>query len=250
VWNASRDKPVVAVIQARMTSGRLPGKSLAPLGGRTILDLLVHRCQRAQLVDQVVIATSVEGTDDPIDHAATGLGVRCIRGSLTDVLDRYRQACLATRARTVVRLTADCPFAAPELIDAAVSTLASTGADYASTSLDGRYPRGLDVEAVGRSALLAAAAEATDPLEREHVTLFVYRNSTRFKCRAVTAPAWAAHPELRITVDEEADLRLVRAVVEQLGGNPDIPARSIMQFLLDNPDVASINAGVQHRNVT
>lgn len=233
-----------------MGSSRLPGKTLMELGGYPLLEWAVTRAARARLVDEVVVATSTDTADDRVADLAIRLGARCIRGSIDDVLDRYRQACLVTGAGTVVRVTADCPLIEPEIIDATVSTLAAAGADYASTSLDGRFPRGLDTEAVRASVLLLAAGEAVDPPEREHVTLFVYRRPGRFKCVPVVAPAWADRPDLRVTVDEADDLAVLRAAADAIGASPQVHAGAVLEFLSAHPEVAAGNAAVRHRNVS
>ena len=135
------------------------------------------------------------------------------------------------------------------MIDACVRTLVDGDADYVSTSLDGRYPRGLDCEATRRQVLATAHAEATDGPEREHVTLFIYRNPQRFTCLPVPAPAWARRPDLRFTLDEPGDWALIDAVVEGLGATPTVDAPAIVAFLDANPDIARLNESVEHRTV-
>ena len=240
---------VAVVIQARMGSSRLPGKSLMTLGDRPVLAWTVQRALRAPGVDEVVVATSDGPEDDAIQDECSTLGVGCVRGSSADVLDRYRAALDATSAEVIVRLTADCPFIDPGIVAATVAAL--DGADYASTGIDGRYAKGLDAEAMRRDVLLAAAAEATAADEREHVTLFIYRRRERFDCRPAVAPMWARRPELRFTVDEEADLHLVRAVVDGLAANPEtLTASHVVDFLDAHPEIAALNRSVQHRHVT
>lgn len=239
------------IIQARMGSSRLPGKTMMGLGDRPILSWSVERAGLAEAIDEVLVATSTGPEDDVIEEHCESLGVVCVRGSSDDVLDRYRRALAQTTADTIVRITADCPFVDPDIITAAVRTIRSNAADYASTGLDGRYARGLDVEAMRRDALETAADEATATDEREHVTLFIYRRPERFTLAAVPAPDWAAHPDLRFTVDEQADLDLVRAVVTALDASPErLDTRGAIDFLQRNPEVAALNEAVRHRTVT
>ncbi len=221
------------------------------LGDRSLLSWSVQRAGMAEAVDEVIIATSTGPEDDAIEDHAALLGVSCVRGSSDDVLDRYRSALDHTTADTIVRITADCPFVDPEIITATVRTLESNSADYASTGLDGRYARGLDVEAMRRDVLETTADESTAADEREHVTLFIYRRPERFTLAAVPAPDWAARPDLRFTVDEQADLDLVRAVVAALDASPDhLDGPAVVGYLERNPAVAALNEAVRHRRVT
>ena len=242
---------VAVIAQARMGSSRLPGKTLELLGAATVLDWVVARSRSAAQVDEMVIATSDDPIDDPIEQRCRALDVTCARGAPLDVLDRYQVALAETDAEEIVRITADCPLLDPGIVDLAIETRRAGDLDYVSTSLDGRYPRGLDVEVVRRSVLEAAAREATDPDEREHVTLFVYRRPERFTCAAVVCPSWARHPELRITVDEAPDLEVVRRVVDGLGHDTTaFSGEDALSFLIDHPEIAEINRDVDHRNVS
>jgi spore coat polysaccharide biosynthesis protein SpsF (cytidylyltransferase family) len=241
---------VAAVIQARMSSSRLPGKSVAPLAGTPLLAWVAARAARAELVDVVAVATSDDPGDDPIADIADRLGVRCVRGSLSDVLDRYRLAVEVLAPDVVVRLAADCPLVDPAIVDLGVRTLTSEHADYVSTNLAGEFPHGLDVEVARADALLTAAAEAVDPAEREHVMPFLYRQRDRFRCVAVPAPEWARHPELRLTVDQPEDLDVVQVIVARLGGGPlDVRAEDAVRVLLDDAELRARNQDVPHRTV-
>lgn len=242
---------VAVIAQARMGSSRLPGKTLEPLGSETVLDWVVARSQSADHVDEVIVATSEDPLDDPIEQRCRDLEITCVRGDPLDVLDRYRVALIRTEADEIVRITADCPLIDPDIVDLAIETRRECDFDYVSTSLDGRYPRGLDVEVVRRSVLETTAAEATDPDEREHVTLFVYRRPERFACAPVPCPSWAQHPELRITVDEGPDLQVVRRIVDELGIDAtSFRGEEVMSFLIEHPEIAAINQDVAHRHVS
>ena len=242
---------VAVIAQARMGSSRLPGKTLDPLGSATILDWVVSRSQLADQVDEVIVATSDESIDDPIEHRCRALDITCVRGDPLDVLDRFRVALIETDADEIVRVTADCPLIDPGILNLAIETRRKRDLDYVSTSLDGRYPRGLDVEVVRRSVLETTAVEAADRDEREHVTLFVYRRPERFTCAPVVCPSWARHPELRITVDEGPDLEVVRRIVDGLGADTTaLGSEEALSFLIDHPEIAAINRGVAHRHVS
>jgi len=241
---------VVAVVQARMSSSRLPGKSLAPLGESTLLGWVLRRLMPVASLDRMVVATSADPSDDRIAEESERLGVTVVRGSLDDVLDRYRQAVEETSASTVVRVTADCPVLDPGIVEAAVSTLAQEGADYASTNLDQEIVHGLDCEAITAEALLIAAREAIDQGEREHVTPFLYRRRRRFRCVPVPLPAWARRPELRLTVDESADLEVMRLLVARLQADPEtLESKDAVELLAADSSIGDLNASVLHRDV-
>ena len=166
----------VAIIQARMTSTRLPGKVLADLAGRPVLEHVVRRVSSAERIDDVVVATTVNASDDPLVELADRLGVRWHRGDEHDVLSRYVDAAREAAAEMVVRITADCPLADPAVIDSVCAALDQrrTACDYASNAVVRSFPRGLDVEVLFRDVLDRVNRLATEPAEREHVTMTVY----------------------------------------------------------------------------
>jgi spore coat polysaccharide biosynthesis protein SpsF len=201
----------VAIVQARMGSRRLPGKVFALLGGSPVLWHVTTRVAHARTVEQVVVATSDQPGDDPIAGWCAAEGVTCVRGPEADVLARYEMAAKATSANVVVRVTADCPLLSPAVLDLVVDARAASGADYASNTLTRGFPRGLDVECLTRAALDAAAAEALDPEEREHVTPFVYNRPERFRLSSVAVPEdWSW---LRWTLDTPADLQVLESFI-------------------------------------
>lgn len=208
-------KKTVAIIQARVGSSRFPAKVLADIGGEPMLARVVGRVRQARLLDQVVVATTVAPADDAVEQLCQQLGIACFRGSEQDVLSRYHAAATEFQANLVVRLTADCPLLAPEVIDQVVAGFHESGADYASNVIPPTYPDGLDTEAFSFAALDAAHREATLPSDREHVTPFIHTRPERFKRHNVEhredLSAW------RWTVDEQVDLDLVRAVYERFG---------------------------------
>ena len=205
---------VTAVVQARMGSTRLPGKVLADLGGRPQLAVLLERLAGAA-VDEVVVATSDRPGDDPVAALARTLGRPVFRGSEADVLGRFAGAAAAYGADDVVRITADCPFTDPEIVDAVVARHRATGADYTSNTLLRTFPDGLDVEVLRAEALHAAAARATAPAEREHVTPHLYRHPEDFRLAALLGDDRVG--TARWTVDTADDLARVRRVVAALG---------------------------------
>jgi spore coat polysaccharide biosynthesis protein SpsF (cytidylyltransferase family) len=206
----------VAIVQARMPSTRLPGKSLADIHGQPALALLVGRLGRAETLDGIVVATSTDVEDDPVDEVARGLGCEVHRGPRDDVLTRYVEAA-AGRPGPFVRITADCPLTDPGVVDQVVR-LYGRSADvvYASNIEPRSFPVGLDTEVVSRAALLRAGDEARDPDDREHVTLLIRRSPGRYPRVNLTREPDLSH--LRWTVDHPQDLEFVRRLVERLGG--------------------------------
>jgi len=206
----------LAILQARMSSSRLPGKVMAPVLGAPMIGRQIERIKRAKLVDKLVVATSDDASDDPLAAYVQSLGVDVFRGSLDDVLGRFCQVLQGYYDVTcVVRLTADCPLTDPELIDKVIAHHLETGADYTSNTLRSRtYPHGLDVEVIKTEVLEDAGARAKDPYEWEHVTPYIYRRPEQYRLAGVARHDSQAH--LRWTVDLPADLEFVRAVYREL----------------------------------
>jgi spore coat polysaccharide biosynthesis protein SpsF len=219
---------ILGVIQARMSSSRLPGKVLAPVLDMPMIGRQVERLRRSQRLDMLVLATSQEASDDPLADYAGTIGLARVRGPLDDVLGRFAQALDGfPQARTLVRLTADCPLTDWRVLDAVIDHHLATGADYTSNVLPERtFPHGLDVEAAKVTSFRTAVAEAVDAYEREHVTPFLYRNPQRFRIEGLTRAPSLAH--LRWTVDYPADLDFVRHVYGALhAGAPDFGTEAI-----------------------
>lgn len=205
----------VAILQARMSSTRLPGKVMKPLAGRPMIERQLERLRRCATLQRIIVATSLDASDDPLAAHLGEIGVDVFRGSLTDVLDRYVGAARAfDLTGQVVRLTADCPLADPGVIDDCVRRHAELGVDYCSNGRRRTYPHGLDVEAFKLDALLAAWREATDPYDREHVTPFIYRHPERFTLADLTQGRDEGH--LRWTVDTPEDFAFVERVYAAL----------------------------------
>ena len=238
---------VVAVIQARMSSARLPGKTLMELGGRTVLANVVARVQAASLIGDVVVATTTESIDDPIVAEAGRLGVASFRGSRDDVLSRYLGAAESRHADVVVRVTADCPVIEPTVIDRVVQALIDSGTVYASNTVTRSFPRGLDVEAFKMDALRVAARDADDPEDREHVTLFFHRHPQRFHLTNVTGPEDVA--DHRWTLDTEDDLKFLRELFALARNSPTRIAsfQELLDCVRSHPEIVAINAGVRQK---
>jgi spore coat polysaccharide biosynthesis protein SpsF len=229
---------ILAILQARMSSTRLPGKVLRPLAGAPMILRQLERIGRAGRIDGLVVATSGDRSDDVLAEILTHNGVDVFRGPLDDVLGRFAGALAGhPNASHVVRLTADCPLADPVLIDAVIARCVETGADYASNTPARRtYPKGLDCEAMTADALRTAAAEAIDPDEREHVTMFIYRHPERFRIAEVSQAD--DEGEVRWTVDRPDDYAFASAVYDGLhADNPPFTSDDVRAFVAGRPDL-------------
>lgn len=235
------DERIVAVIQARVGSSRLPSKVLRALGVRPVLEWVVRAAQAAKLVDEVVIATSVAPGDDAIEALGRSLAVSVIRGSEDDVLSRFLLAADAADASAIVRLTADCPLLDPTLIDQVVNLWRSDRRlDYVSTTLARSLPRGLDVELATVTALQRASQLPTGH-HRVHVTSAFYQPDSGFELGGIVYRPDSSR--FRVTLDTAADAEVLDAIVAVLGDRL-IPWREVTAFLESNPDVVSLNSFV------
>lgn len=231
----------LAILQARMSSNRLPGKALEPLHGEPMLGRQLERVQRARNIDQLVVATSVDASDDPLADYVLRRGVDVFRGELDDVLDRFYHAACTYGAEDIVRLTGDCPLADPTLIDQIIELYRQGGYDIVTNTVAFTYPDGLDAWAFSFDALEQAWREAELPSHREHVTLFMQWNPRRFRVGSVESGRDLS--ALRWTVDEPGDLRFMEAVYGALyDAKPDFSTDDVLALLARQPELADINA--------
>lgn len=237
------------IVQARMTSTRLPGKVLLPLAGEPMLSRLVERLRRVQRADGIVVATTTNTTDDPIAALCAQLDVPCHRGSEHDVLARYADAARLHGADVVVRITSDCPLIDPALIDQVIAAYAEGGSDYVSNMLPPTWPYGMAVEVFSADALAQAHAEATQAAEREHVTPFLYWHPERYRLRNVASPVdLSTH---RWTVDTPEDYELVSRLFDHLmPTHPNFTQANVLQLLEAHPDWIAINQHIQQKPAT
>jgi spore coat polysaccharide biosynthesis protein SpsF len=218
---------ILGVLQARMSSTRLPGKVMADVAGEPMLGRQVERLRRSQRLERLVLATSEDPSDDVLAAYGDRLGLEVVRGPLADVLARFLMALDQNPGTEVlVRLTGDCPLTDWRVLDATVDRHLETGADYTSNVSPRTFPHGLDVEVVRAQALRAAGSEATSAHDREHVMPFLYARPERFSLASITRTPSLAH--LRWTVDLPQDLEFVRHVYETLyPKNPDFGTEAI-----------------------
>jgi len=238
---------IVAIIQARMGSSRLPGKVLKDIGGRTMLARVVRRARRSSLIDESVVATTIEPSDAPIVKECENLRVGIFQGSEMDVLDRYYHGAKAYDADAIVRITSDCPLIEPEVIDRVIQAFLDEAPDYASNSIERSYPRGLDVEVLTFDALAEAWKMAKAPYERVHVTPFIYQNPSRFRLLSVKGEIDCSH--FRWTVDTQEDLDFVRAIYSRLGNIDTFNWKDVLAILEKEPALAEINCHIRQKSL-
>jgi glutamate-1-semialdehyde aminotransferase/spore coat polysaccharide biosynthesis protein SpsF (cytidylyltransferase family) len=233
---------ILAIVQARMGSTRLPGKSVAEICGRPLLWHVVNRVRGAQLVDSIVVATTDRPSDDAIAELCARENILCFRGDEQDVLDRFYNAASKYHADTLVRITADCPFIDPEVIDKVIACFQQGGCDYAANVLRYTYPDGLDTEVFSFVALEVAWREARKPSEREHVT--PYLRAGGFRTANVESDSPVPMGKYRWSVDRPSDLEFVRSVYAAFAGNGNFGFRDIFRLLKEKPELATIQADI------
>lgn len=238
---------VVAIIQARMGSERLPGKVLADIGGKTMLARVVERTARIASVDEVVVATTEDTRDDAIADACRALSVPVFRGSEADVLDRYYQAAKQYAADAVMRITADCPLLDPEVSGNVLNQFLIHRPDYASNSVRRTYPRGLDTGVMSLEALERTWREATRPYQREHVTIYMYEHPENFRLLSVESGLPINYSHYRWTVDTPEDLQFVRAVYDLFPTTDEFGWLDVIEALARRPDLVAINRHVKQK---
>jgi spore coat polysaccharide biosynthesis protein SpsF len=248
---------VVAVLQARMGSSRLPGKVMLPLAGEHVLTHDVRRLQAADTVDCVVVATSTEGRDDIVARYAERAGAGVHRGSEADVLGRMYDAAVAADADVVVRATADNPLIPPAVVDRVVDAVSGPdGANYAGNTLEKTFPLGLIAEAFDRESFETVEARSTESHQREHVTQYYHEHPDSFVLdNVVWSDVYEWQPplgedEVRLTLDEADDYELLRAVYSDVPVDERgiVPVRRALQFVADN-DLAGVNLHVEQPTV-
>ncbi len=257
---------VVAIIQGRMSSSRLPGKILADIAGQPMLTRVYTRTSRAKTLNEVIFATTTDASDDPVAEYCDFSGIPFTRGSLFDVLDRYYQTALQAKADVVVRITADCPVIDPELIDNVVNTLLDDEYDFVCNRLpppwNRTYPIGLDVEACTFKVLKKAWKDAKEPQHREHAMPYFYEgvelSTINRQLQTGLSPrgfkvALLNHitdfGDYRWTVDTPEDLEFMRQVYNHFEGRDDFTWKQVLDLVHDEPKLAKINAGVEHKTL-
>ena len=236
---------VVAIVQARMGSTRLPGKVLKNIEGETMLARVVQRLSRSRLIDEILIATTDRVADDAIVEECQRCSVQVFRGDEQDVLDRYFRASQQSKAEAVVRITSDCPLIDPEVTDKTIAAFLKEMPAYASNCIVRTYPRGIDTEVLTVQALERCWRTANQPYQRTHVTPYIYEHPDEFRILSVTGEKdFSQH---RWTVDTPEDLEFVRAIYARLKDHDDFGAPDVLELLDREPALLELNHSVAQK---
>ena len=235
---------IVAIIQARMGSTRLPGKVLMEVDGAPLLELMLSRVLKSKLLKKIIIATSTESEDDLIENFCNKNGYECFRGSENDVLTRYYECAKIYNVDVIVRLTADCPLIDPVVIDDVVKLYIESGVDYAANTVppeESSYPDGSDVEVFSFKALEKSFFRAEKDSEREHVTHYLWKSNNGFKIVQLKQENdWSKY---RFTIDYPEDLQVVKFIIEELNRRNSFGSlNEVIEIIDANPDIKKINS--------
>jgi spore coat polysaccharide biosynthesis protein SpsF len=237
---------IVAIIQARMGSTRLPGKVLMDLNGIPMLQYQVDRVVKSKIIDQVVVATSTSPQDDEIATFCKKNNISFFRGSEDDVLSRYYDAAKKYEVNTIVRITADCPLIDPAVIDRTIELFQKNNLDYASNTApqeNSQYPDGSDVEVFSMSALQRADQEATSKEDREHVTFYFWKAEKKDTFKIAQLGNYENWSKYRFTVDYLEDYQVVKQIDTELKRRNQFGTlEEIIQILKEQPEIVELNA--------
>lgn len=246
---AKQNKKIVATIEARMTSTRLPGKVLKPILDRPVLEFLIERLQQVDYLDDIIVATTINDTDQPIIDLCNRLNVKYFRGSEEDVLKRVLEAAKSVSADIIVEITGDCPFVDPVIVNECIETFHEGEYDYLSNAISTTFPNGLAVQVFPVHVLEQVNSLTSDQIDHEHVSIYIYEHPERYRLKNVEAKGELFWPELAITLDTPEDYELIRIIFEELyPRNPTFSAIDIVRFLRSKPELININRNIRRKD--
>ena len=237
------DKKIVASIEARMTSSRLPGKVLMKaINGMSMLEFMIQRVKKSQLINQIIVATTINSTDNPIFNMCQKLSIDCYRGSEDDVLLRVLNAHKSVNSQIIVELTGDCPLIDPKIIDQVIDIYLNNNFDYVSNSHIRSFPDGVDVQVFSFDILKEISTITKEPYDRENVSSYIYR-SGEYLLKAIIADKELFWPELRITLDDKGDYYLIKKIIEYFYTNKkfEFSLKDIINYLKKNKQLLELN---------
>ncbi|WP_207205300.1 cytidylyltransferase domain-containing protein [Methanolobus psychrotolerans] len=239
----------MATIEARMTSTRLPGKVLKPIMGYPVLELLIERLQRSEYLDEIIVATTTNDTDEPIIALCDKLNIKYFRGSEEDVLIRVLDAAKSVSADIIVEITGDCPFVDPNIVDEYIQVFLNGDYDYVSNTIDRSYPIGFDVQVFPVSILEEVNTLTSDPVDHEHVSIYIYEHPERYRLKNMESDEEVYWPDLAVTLDTQEDYELIGRIFEELyPHNPEFSASDVVKLLRDKPELVLINKQIKRKN--
>lgn len=239
---------IAAIIEARMTSTRLPGKHMLPAAGQPMIAHLINRLKRVPSLDVIVMATTQRSTDDPLVALSEELGISFFRGSEEDVMRRVLGAAEFAQSDIIVGITGDCPLIDPDLIEQAIRMFINNKFDYLNNAEISSYPEGMNVQVYRTESLRKAIALTDDPLDHEHVTLYIRKHPGMFIPVYIMAPPNLHWPELQLSLDENADYELLKMIIEHFAPeNPNFTCEDIIRLVRKNPNWLDINRNVKRK---
>lgn len=242
---------IIATIEARMTSSRLPGKVLMPVLGQPMLYHLVRRLKAVPSLDGIVLATTTNQTDDVLEAFAKENDIHCFRGSEEDVMTRVIGAGESVNADVIVEITGDCPIIDPEIVEQTIWIFKANTAEYVSNGHIRSYPDGMDTQVFRLETLKRSASMTSNPLDHEHVTLHIRNHPALFSHLHVVAPPEMHWPELGLTLDESTDYELLKLIMEHFGEEHHLfSCLDVIRLLRANPHWCNINAQVIRKGDT
>ncbi|MEA3458493.1 MAG: glycosyltransferase family protein [Candidatus Thermoplasmatota archaeon] len=242
---------IVGIIEARMGSSRLPGKVLLPLGDKPVLERLIERVSRSRYLNTIIVATTEKDADQPIVGLCERIGVSCFRGSEDDVLDRVLKAAKSVDADIICELMGDSPLLDPILIDNTITAHLAGGYDYTSNFFpENTFPMGFAVQVFPVSVLEKAAKLTQNPIDRVHVSCFIYHNPKLFTLQGVCANLHTYAPDLRLSLDTGSDYEIICKVFNALyKENTCFLAQDVVAYLRTHPELCFINKDVRQKTV-
>ena len=245
ISHLKKSAKVFAIIEARMTSRRLPGKVLLQVMGKPMLELMIERLSKARTLDGIIIATTVNATDDPVVELAQQLGIRYHRGSEHDVLSRVIGAATEHDIDIIVEIPGDCPLIDPLYVDLCVNEYIKNEPDYVSSALSNSFPHGTEAQVFSTKTLQDVASRTNDPVDREHVSLYMYNNPHIYSIQSIVASEEVAKNEIHLTLDEQKDYELISTIFEHFyPENKEFTLIDILSYLDSTPGLLDINAHV------
>lgn len=249
--NGEIKSKIVATIEARMTSSRLPGKPMMTVCGQPMLGHLVDRLKAVESIDTIVLATTKNKADDLLAEYALGIDIEVFRGDEEDVMGRVIGAGKSVNADIVVEITGDCPIIDPEIVEQVIRTFKENTYEYVGNQHVRSYPDGMDVQVFALATLIKSGSMTIDPLDREHVTLHIRNNPQLFSHLNIVAPPELYWPDLGLTLDEERDYQLLKKIIEYFkDSNPLFSCLDVVRYLKNNPALVNINSEVTRKGNT
>ncbi len=241
---------VSAIIQARITSTRLPGKVLMDIEGKPMLWHVINRLKSSKKLDDIILTIPDTKENDILEKFAKDNKVKYFRGNENNVLSRYYETAKKFHCEVIVRLTSDCPLIDPKIVDLVIEKHLNRGVDYTSNVIKKTFPRGLDVEVFNFMVLEKAHKGAKENYQREHVTPYIYEHPEIFKLQNITAKGILKRPEIRLTVDTKEDLRLIKEIYKYFSKPQKIfYAKEIIELLDKYPELKKINAKIKQKDL-